>query len=342
MDALLPWTDIFDAEGVDYVTHGSSVSRDHIAIHCPWCGDSDPSHHLGISLKDAAWGCWRNPDHRGRRPHRLLYKILGDRAAQYLPKPPDTLPGLPGVGSRFQIDAEPIPELESCRETWERFARIQPGDSAYRYAESRGLSPEQIVGADLRLTCSGFYRWRLLIPLRWNGVVVGWTGRAIGNATPRYLTSENTDTCAEFLMVSDPVGTLAVEGPLDALAVAQALQQIPEIRLSVIATLGIALSARKRAQLQHVPNLILGWDADAWPQTVATALELRASYLPPPPGYKDWAEPTCQENIRWIQQHVTSSSSTAPIGALPRRLNTAGASRIGMPTTGANGAPSGP
>ncbi len=311
MAPILPWIEILTAENIPFVTRGSSVSRDHIAIHCPWCGPEDPSHHLGIALNDAAWGCWRNATHRGRRPHKLLFKLLGNQAAQYLPPDPEqtalTALELSGIGSRFELRAQPREPLQDRSREWDQFHPIPPGHPLRAYAQSRGMSSDFFNQCDLRYIPHGPLRWRLLIPLRWDGMIFGWTGRAGGSLTPRYLNSSQTDSCAAFRTCSEPHRTIAVEGPWDALRLTEGLDALQDEHSEVIATLGISLSAAKRAQLRSIPNLIFGWDADAWAESTITALELCAQTLPPPPGRTDWGEATTEEIRSWIQQNVKYS-----------------------------------
>ena len=305
MTLLLPWPDLLAAEGIPFVTHGSSVSKDHIAIHCPWCGSDDPSYHLGISLLQPAWGCWRNAAHRGRRPHRLLFKLLGDAAHRYLPQEAPIVDDLtlPALGSRFALA---LPFAEPCRDQsldWSRFLPIPDPHPVRDYALRRGLSTPYLTRYDLRCAPTGFYRWRVLIPLRWAGRVVGWTGRAIGDATPRYLNSPDTDTCAMFRTISGPCRTLVVEGPWDALRLSEALDDAGIATVQVVATLGITLSSIKRAQLAALPALVFGWDTDAWAEATEAALDLCGAMITPPPQRKDWGESTNEEIVQWIQHN---------------------------------------
>ena len=50
---------------IDYDTEGKNTSTGFVSIACPWCED-DPSHHLGINLKEGYYTCWRSSEHRGK------------------------------------------------------------------------------------------------------------------------------------------------------------------------------------------------------------------------------------------------------------------------------------
>ena len=92
------WIEFIEAYAIDYVTRGPNTKKGEISVRCPWCGDSDPSHHMGISLATDNWGCHRNPQHRGKAPTGLIAALLGCNwhqakliAAQYSIVDPDSL-----------------------------------------------------------------------------------------------------------------------------------------------------------------------------------------------------------------------------------------------------------
>jgi hypothetical protein len=72
------WPKFLRSRQIEFVTHGPNVGgKDQIAIHCPFCGDADPSQHLSISLKGRGWRCWRNPrQHKGTKAARLIQALL--------------------------------------------------------------------------------------------------------------------------------------------------------------------------------------------------------------------------------------------------------------------------
>ncbi len=66
---------LLELYSIEFVDSGPNVAKGNVNIQCPWCGESDPSHHLGINLETAMWGCWRNKNHRGRLFYKLLAKL---------------------------------------------------------------------------------------------------------------------------------------------------------------------------------------------------------------------------------------------------------------------------
>src|ERR1039458_2617615 len=70
------WPKFFERNQVKFVTTGPNVAREHVAVHCPFCGSSDPSQHMSVSLEGKGWRCWRNPAHRGKHPAYLIQALL--------------------------------------------------------------------------------------------------------------------------------------------------------------------------------------------------------------------------------------------------------------------------
>jgi len=68
---------ILSSNGVHFVTEGKNTKRGNVNVKCPFCGNDDPSEHMGIELSTAKWGCWRNNSHRGKNFAFLLKELLG-------------------------------------------------------------------------------------------------------------------------------------------------------------------------------------------------------------------------------------------------------------------------
>jgi len=70
------WRELFDEHHVRYIERGANVKRGEINIKCPFCGAADPSYHMGVNLESGFWACWRNENHRGKSPLRLIVTLL--------------------------------------------------------------------------------------------------------------------------------------------------------------------------------------------------------------------------------------------------------------------------
>lgn len=228
------WEQLLQDYHIDYVTRGPNTRKGEISVRCPWCGEDDPSHHMGVALTKEAWGCHRNALHRGKRPHRLIKALLGCSQgqasivlAQYSQADPETLDqALQALeidtGAQFpatDVDLEPL---------WAEFVNIdeQPGTKRFwGYLHKRGFNDPTSLSFLYNLRCTTTGRWkdRILIPIYQNRKLIAWTGRAIQKpvSAPRYLsTSSKIKTTVyneDMLRHFKNELLLVAEGPFDAL-----------------------------------------------------------------------------------------------------------------------------
>src|SRR6185436_20537355 len=72
----IDWRAFFRRHNIDYVTSGPNASKGRLQIKCPFCGQDDPSEHMGVSIRGKGWSCWRNAGHRGVSSERLIQALL--------------------------------------------------------------------------------------------------------------------------------------------------------------------------------------------------------------------------------------------------------------------------
>ena len=232
--------DFLDYYRIDYRDHGKNCARGHVVVKCPWCGDDDPSEHLGIQVDGPfAYGCWRNADHRGRNPVRLVQGILKcswgrakDIVRTFGGELSVTTDDLEEAISRLvkgkQVERSEVFHVE---QVWRGFRRVWTdlgGEPYIHYLAARGIEdPRRFAETfDLRFALTGKWSKRLLIPIYDLGGnnVIAWTGRAIGNAEIRYLSSKDSDNAfrPNDTVYAPPGGyngevLVVLEGPFDAL-----------------------------------------------------------------------------------------------------------------------------
>lgn len=171
-----------------------------------------------------------------------------------------------------------VAERGLTRETVERFTLgFAPDgwDTLTRYLLSRGHSEEQLIEAGLvteREGGGGIYdrfRARLLFPIRnRDGKIVGFGGRALGDARPKYLNTAQTavfdkssnlygiDLAKEAIRKAD--SAVIVEGYMDAIMAHQVGHA------NVVASMGTALTEQQVGLLKRLTSrIILALDADA-------------------------------------------------------------------------------
>lgn len=232
--------DFLDYYRVDYRDHGKNCARGHVVIKCPWCGEDDPSEHLGIQVDGPfAYGCWRNADHRGRNPVRLVQAIMrcswgrakdivrtfGGELSSSTDDLEEAIEGLKKTGKE---DKHRVFHVEHVWRTFRRVWTDIGGEPYIRYLSSRGIEdPRRFAETfDLRFALSGKWSKRLLIPVYDidGNSVLSWTGRSIGSSDIRYLSSKDSDNAfrPNDTVYAPPDGyngevLVVLEGPFDAM-----------------------------------------------------------------------------------------------------------------------------
>jgi len=253
------WVPFLRQHHIEYVEEGPSVVRGNIAIHCPLCGASDGSHHMGLLVEGpgrGAWGCWRNGSHRGKSPQKLIQaligcsyseasRIAGVKAAVELGDDAslgDEMKKLLGGVDSVDTTIEPIAFPKEFREVHysgygRKFIDYLVMKRDYPHDDALNLCARY----DLRFVTHGPFAYRLVLPVDMPDVgLVGWTGRSIiKDEKLRYKSlSDKPETAEREGLPCAPVNIkdcvwnwsklaknrkhetlVVVEGPLDALRV---------------------------------------------------------------------------------------------------------------------------
>lgn len=242
----LDWRGLLTTNGVRFVERGANVKRGEINIQCPFCGSADPSHHMGLNLETGYWACWRNSEHRGKSPLRLLTKLLNlsyGRARQIAGmtdnEPPDP-DGFDAVAARIMGRDSRVERMEQVRREYlslpREFALLDghgASSRAYSYLLVRGFDGWGIRDLEQRYSVragvSGPWKDRIVLPYIMDGNIVAWTGRAIAPAEIRYKDLSLDESLVPIkqtlfnydAMTGDSVqpALVVVEGPFDALKI---------------------------------------------------------------------------------------------------------------------------
>lgn len=231
---MFDWRRFFEQHGIEFVTRGPNVGRDQINIKCPFCGEGDPSHHMGVSLAGQGWGCWRSQEHRGKSRARLIQALLHCSmteahrlAGTDKPLPPRTedLQGIIsrnlGLGPKRQ---EPL-YLDLPREfhPMAKLPRDPLSEPFWDYLEDRGyesyVAEHLVTEYELHWTIRGDFKYRIIFPIfDAEHRLKTWTGRAI-QADPlvRYKTLPavpRPDRGADQVVALQPPSELLLGLPL--------------------------------------------------------------------------------------------------------------------------------
>lgn len=243
----MDWVNFLEDNSVHFINRGPNTKRGEISVQCPYCGDDDPSQHLGISLTTENWGCHRSPLHRGHKASSLIAALLGVSfqqakliEQQYSQPDPSnldqalaTLVGLTSHAApppAYPAQAPPTPRNPTHSTPLSlpddfRAVRQQGVTSRFwRYLLNRGFDDPDALCRDYGLKCAVTGRWkeRIVIPFYQGGNLLAWTGRAIQKpiSAPRYLSS--SDAVKQTIFNEDVLADggkllFVVEGPFDAL-----------------------------------------------------------------------------------------------------------------------------
>lgn len=185
------WQRFCEMHSIEYVVSGPSWTAGNINIQCPFCGSADEGHHMGLSLNRPYWHCWRNDKHAGRKPHRLIMRLIGcgyEQAESYIQDDDYELSDFDEAASKFiATDPDFKSVKEKCVEFPQEFRRLfSPVGRAkiyYEYLLSRGFSKADIPALVKRYGiyyCDrGEWRGRIIFPISVNGRMLTWTGRTI-------------------------------------------------------------------------------------------------------------------------------------------------------------------
>ncbi len=195
------WKQFCDEHGIRYVSSGSNVKRGNIAAHCVFCGSDDKSFHLGLSLTDGRWACWRNDSHRSGDPAKLVMALLGCTYADAKAITGDSSP-LPTQDSLSDLSLR-LKTLDSSEtkaktivkmpEDFRPLGSDRPTHVAWNYLKTRGFQDADlncvVKAYELMVGFEGMWKNRIIFPILVEGKLKGWQGRSISQTSRlRFLT----------------------------------------------------------------------------------------------------------------------------------------------------------
>lgn len=242
----MDWKQLLEVRNIPCRVSG----RHELVIHCPFCGDADPSEHLSISARGRGWRCLRNPaHHHGRDYKQLLVALLKcseEYARELLGEEAAALPADDKFSETWRkqlgltVDKPIKPKFLMLPDAARRLSirrsitgfRTTP---AWNYLYRRGYTETEADWIaetyDLHYAYAGKWAYRLIIPIydRRN-VLMTWTARSILlDEKVRYMTLSSDEAFAppsSLLLglpllwnVHNPCALVITEGPFDALAI---------------------------------------------------------------------------------------------------------------------------
>jgi len=231
-----------DKHNIEYVDSGPNVARGNVNIKCPFCGPNDPSHHMGIEPQSSMWACWRDKNHRGKSPVRLIKALIHcshEEALRIVGKEggdiDEDLLHLLAEGSYFKNKEQrsEVPEnnfgfAKGVRE----FNGKYTAETKFKdYLVSRGFEPQDVDSVirtyKLRYAMLGKFKRRLILPYyNLDHELVTFSGRSLYkssglrykevNKNEAYIHSKHTLFNLNLAQAGGKV-LFVVEGPIDVL-----------------------------------------------------------------------------------------------------------------------------
>lgn len=236
----------------------ASDSRE-IIIHCVLCDHPVPK--LYVNATTGRWICFHCEESGG--PYKLCREVLGldHFEAMYLLDKLKDHAQTPGFQRQRELEEEiierPIALLpEEYHPLTERGA---PGEELFwRYLDCRGVTEEDVARYGIGFCLRGWYRYRVIVPVRTNGILYTFVARTVVDDEKRVLYPKGARPSHALFGYDqlDPtvVRPTLVEGVFDALRLGS----------GALATLGTNFSVEQRDLLvrKNIRHVLLLWDGD--------------------------------------------------------------------------------
>lgn len=200
---MFDWPSFLQRNRIPTTTTGPNASRGTINTKCPFCGQSDPSEHLGISLSGQGYYCFRNRSHGGKSNVRLVRAFLRcdeATARRIVYGDASTVPTedtLVANSRRLKAVGRDVATVEDQDLRFPKEFKSLLSDSIFAqpflsYLRQRGYSGSNlewlISTYRLHYVVKGLFAYRLIIPVYARyGELLTWTGRTIRRQEePRY------------------------------------------------------------------------------------------------------------------------------------------------------------
>lgn len=325
--ARVDWERFCTLQHIDYLKTAASLARGYINIHCPFCGDTDRSYHLGLH-KSGRWTCYRDPTgHKGSDPHRIIMRLVGcnyEQASNYVQDDVVELSDFDEAASEFMLDnSEPrrhdqleLPtefrSLTSSRGRARMYWNYLIAKRGFRSSDIPKLTRRY----DLHYCDKGIWRGRIIIPIQLDGELLSWTGRTVYDTEELRYRSLSHKKDAEprgLINVRDLLFNydnamrkyhhicVIVEGPFDTINLDW---HGKDLGICSVATFGTGIRKAQLDMLNSIRErcdlLLVCGDQNAEANVMnllSAAYDINIQHLPLPSNVKDPAELTRREII---------------------------------------------
>lgn len=251
--------------GIPFKTEGHKHSREGwVNIACPFC-TGNPGYHLGYNLQGDFYVCWRCGSHPVKSTISTLLNVSFRDAAQ--------------IVNNYGGPAEKIEKAKIITKPFKFPTNTSDvlADAHRNYLIGRNFDPD-LIQSIYGIKSTGVfstlddvdYKWRIIIPIYWDGKIVTFTSRAINEKVKnRYMACPESREIVNIKKVLYGIPkdwtdlAICVEGPTD----------VWRMGTQSVATLGIKYKpAQIRLLTKYFKRVIVLYDDD--PQAVEQANKL--------------------------------------------------------------------
>lgn len=205
--------------GIPYKTSGTNIAEGWIGVeHCPFCGDR--RYHCGIHLSSAAYSCWVCGSKGWIYAYLMAEMGITKEQVRELAR---------GYFDSAVVSPSRKRRVYGSQNRTLEFPKsfVPVDDTGLYYLRKRGYDSSIATRYNLKSVLLYDIQWnyRLIVPFYIDGVLVGWTGRAIvPELEPRYKNISNEEALVDMRSTLYNVDALEkksvlVEGPFDVMRI---------------------------------------------------------------------------------------------------------------------------
>ena len=246
-----------EAKGIDY--HESQSRDNEVWICCPFCDEQgttpDTRYRLSVNLETGWMHCFNCG--KGSRSEEYTWneiqRALDTGTLQAVAK--DGYKRKKKASEKIELPVDfKLVKVSGNKERWDELV--------YQYLKGRRLTDEQIVRRQIGYSMVGMFRYRIVIPVFYQGKLKGLVGRAfVSGLEPPYLNSIGDKALYRASIgKKQPHIAVVLEGVFDSLRVAGAVAHLDGI--TSYGALGTSLTELQWSQLEKYTTLISWFDPD--------------------------------------------------------------------------------
>ena len=198
MEYFIDFPRLLDSIHVPYKNSGAGISRDFIGIYCPFCSNPHGPRG-GFSLDKGFYSCWRCGHHRLVDVIKALARCTEKKAYELIQAHKTNNPAYPLQGHSFERNSSP-----RGSEAATGILKLPGNELSERhrkYLLDRNFDADYLVSryGILGVGPVGFYKHRIIIPIKVDGQTVSFQTRDItGLAKAKYLPCKKEDEIIPF------------------------------------------------------------------------------------------------------------------------------------------------